>query len=198
MDAEIIDIPTTQPVLISKIQQSSMGEKTMGVIPGFWGGLTGLVQALNPLGPLVEAYTATLHYRHQVKLLQVEQERIIKEAEIRHNQIDAALQIAIKILDDRRNAMEQSIKIAIQELQQSHIERIKIIECIKNLNNGILNRSYSLEERQLMRLSLADMGNLLSNLGKQSTTNLSLIAQNTQKALDAVPSARGLLTFSSE
>jgi hypothetical protein len=49
-----------------------------------------------------------------------------------------------------------------------------------------------------MRLSLADMGNLLSNLGKQSTTNLSLIAQNTQKALDAVPSARGLLTFSSE
>lgn len=162
------------------------------------GGWKDLVKSLNPLGTAKEAFSEFLYYRHQIKVLAVEQKRIEKEAEIRHHQIDAALEIAVKILDDRRNAIEKSFSLVSQELNNQHIARAGIIEAVKNLTNDIMDGSKSVDERALSQTALSTMSEILKTMGEQSTANLTLIAQNTQKALEAIPQTKSLLTFSDD
>ena len=157
-----------------------------------------LVKSLNPLGTAKEAFSEFLYYRHQIKVLAVEQKRIEEEAGIRHHQIDAALEIAVKILDDRKNAIEKSFSLVSQELRNQHIARAGIIEAIKNLTNDIMDSSKSIDERALSQTALSTMSEILRTMGEQSTANLTLIAQNTQKALEAIPQTRSLLTFSDD
>ena len=157
-----------------------------------------LFKSLNPLGTAKEVMSEFLYYRHQIKVLNVEQKRIEEEAKIRHHQIDAALEIAVRILDDRKNAIEKSFSLVSQELSNQHIAKIGIIEAIKNLTNDIMDGSKSIEERSLSQTALSTMSEILRTMGEQSTANLSLIAQNTQKALDAMPQTRSLLTFSDD
>lgn len=157
-----------------------------------------LLKSLNPLGAAKDAVSEFLYYRHQIKVLNVEQKRIEEEAKIRHHQIDAALEIAVKILDDRKNAIEKSFCLVSQELANQHIARTGIIESIKNLTNDIMDSSKSIEERSLSQTALSTMSEILRTMGEQSTANLTLIAQNTQKALDAIPQTRSLLTFSDD
>lgn len=157
-----------------------------------------LLKSLNPLGTAKEVMSEFLYYRHQIKVLNVEQKRIEEEAKIRHHQIDAALEIAVRILDDRKNAIEKSFSLVSQELSNQHIAKIGIIEAIKNLTNDIMDSSKSIEERSLSQTALSTMSEILRTMGEQSTANLSLIAQNTQKALDAIPQTRSLLTFSDD
>ena len=87
-----------------------------------------LAELLNPLGAVKDLLSDFLYYKHQIKMLEVEQQRIIQEAGIRHHQIDAALKIAVTVLDDRRDALEKSFTVFSQELQSKRIERAKIIQ----------------------------------------------------------------------
>ena len=139
-----------------------------------------LVKSLNPLGTAKEAFSEFLYYRHQIKVLAV------------------ALEIAVKILDDRKNAIEKSFSLVSQELRNQHIARAGIIEAIKNLTNDIMDSSKSIDERALSQTALSTMSEILRTMGEQSTANLTLIAQNTQKALEAIPQTRSLLTFSDD
>ena len=151
-----------------------------------------LVEALNPFGDIKDMVADILNYQHQAKMLKVEQIRITEEAKIRHHQIDATLKVALKILEDRKKAIKNAFQIVSKELKQQHIERNEIIRSISNLNNGILDKANSLETKQLLQTALVEMSALLTNLGDQSTSKLALITENTSKALDAIPSTKGL------
>lgn len=177
--------------LIGKIQSPSLPRPDGA-------GFLGLLKSLNPLGTAKELMADILFYRHQIKVLDVEQKRIAEEANIRHHQIDAALEIAVKVLDDRRNAIEKSFQLVAQELQNQQLAREGIIKSISNLTTDIMNSAKSIEERQLSQTALSTMSEILRTMGEQSTANLSLIAQNTQKALEAIPQTKSLLTFSSD
>jgi len=149
-------------------------------------GLGSLVILLEPLGKIAkETVAEILDYRHKIKLLEAEQKRKINENKLKENQIDASLKFALKSLNERKIQLEKSFNIISKDLEQQHIERSKIIMSVSNLNNAIINKDYSFEDRQLFQTSLIEMSNLLKSMGEQSTSKLSLIAQNTQKALEA-------------
>lgn len=195
IEGEVISSPTNKSKnsveLIGKIQSPSLPRPDGA-------GFLGLLKSLNPLGTAKEIMADILFYRHQIKVLDVEQKRITEEASIRHHQINATLEIAVKILDDRRNAIEKSFQLVAQELRNQQLAREGIIKSISNLTADIMDSAKSIEERQLSQTALSTMSEILKTMGEQSTANLSLIAQNTQKALEAIPQTKSLLTFSPE
>jgi len=159
-------------------------------------GFIGLLKGLNPLQFVSESIAQICHYRHQIKILETEQLRIGKEADIRHNQIDSALKLGLKILEERRLAIEISIEVVSKELEQSHLERSKIVESISNLTDQMSDKDYSSEDRQLFYSTIGLLAETLKEMGNQGTAKLTLITNNTRKVLETVPETRALLTFS--
>jgi hypothetical protein len=172
------------------------GVKTTPAFKNNSAGFIGLLKGLNPLQFASDAIAQICHYRHQIKELETEQLRICKEAEIRHNQINSALKLGLRSLEERRLAIETSIQIASKELDQSHMERSKIVESMLNLTDQMSDKTYSSEDRLLFHSSIGLLAEILKEMGNQGTAKLNLITNNTLKALEEVPQAKAFLTFS--
>jgi len=159
-------------------------------------GFMGFLKSLNPLQFASEAIAQIVHYRHQIKILETEQKRIEAEAGIRHHQIDAALKAGLQLLEERRVALQMALQVVSKDLDNSHLEKKRILDCIDNLVKNISDQSLSIEEKQLSHTAIAMFTESLKGIGEQSIVKLDLIAKNTQKALDAMPRSELILTFS--
>lgn len=159
-------------------------------------GFMGFLQSLNPLQFASEAIAQIVHYRHQIKVLETEQKRIEAEAGIRHHQIDAALKAGLQLLEERRVALQMALQVVSKDLENSHLEKRRILDCIDNLVRNISDQSLSIEEKKLSHTAIAMFTESLKGIGEQSIVKLDLIAKNTQKALDAMPRSELILTFS--
>ena len=181
--------PTTPTKLIQDIQSSSSLKFDKSGVMGF-------VQSLNPLQFVSENIAQLAHYKYQIKVLETQQLRINKEAEIRYHQIDAALKAGLTILEERRYALQKSIEVVAKDLENTHIERKRVLDCMDNLINNISDPNLSSEEKQLSHSTMSILSESLKTMGEQSTVKLDLIAKNTQKALEALPRSEMILTFS--
>ncbi|WP_146749208.1 hypothetical protein [Paracidovorax anthurii] len=159
-------------------------------------GFMGFMKSLNPLQFASETIAQLVYYKHQVKILETEQERIEAEAGIRHHQIDAALRAGLQLLEERRVALHMALQVVSRDLENSHLEKKRILDCIDNLVKNISDPDLSLEEKQLSHTTIAMFTESLKNIGEQSIVKLDLIAKNTQKALEAMPRSELILTFS--
>lgn len=161
-------------------------------------GVMGFLKSLNPLQFASETIAQLAHYKHQVKILETEQKRIVAEANIRHHQIDAALKAGLQLLEERRNALEMALDVVTKDLEHTHLEKKRILDCIDNLVANISDPALSSEEKQLSHSTMSILSESLRTMGEQSTVKLDLIAKNTQKALEAMPRSDRILTFSEE
>jgi len=161
-------------------------------------GMIGFLKSLNPLQFASEAIAQITHYKIQIKNLETEQVRIQEEAKIRHKQIDSALKAGLQLLEERRRALEMALEVVAKDLENTHLEKQNILECISNLVKNISDTNLSIEEKQMSNTLLPELTGLLKTLGEQSTVKLDLIAQNTQKALEAMPNSDRILTFSED
>lgn len=161
-------------------------------------GVMGFLKSLNPLQFASETIAQLAHYKHQVKILETEQKRIDAEANIRHKQIDAALKAGLQLLDERRNALQMALEVVTKDLEHTHLEKKRVLDCIDNLVANISDPNLSSEEKQLSHATMSILSESLKTMGEQSTVKLDLIAKNTQKALEAMPRSDLILTFSEE
>ncbi|MAY13738.1 MAG: hypothetical protein CMI06_00200 [Oceanospirillaceae bacterium] len=161
-------------------------------------GVMGFLKSLNPLQFASEAIAQLAHYKHQVKILETEQKRIDAEANIRHHQIDSALKAGLQLLDERRNALQMALEVVTKDLEHTHLEKKRVLDCIDNLVANISDPELSSEEKQLSHATMSILSDSLKIMGEQSTVKLDLIAKNTQKALEAMPRSDLILTFSEE
>ncbi|HDY7676927.1 TPA: hypothetical protein RQJ96_004437 [Vibrio vulnificus] len=161
-------------------------------------GMMGFLKSLNPLQFASETIAQITHYKIQIKNLQTEQIRIQEEAKIRHKQIDSALEAGLQLLEERRRALEIALEVVAKDLENTHLEKQNILDCISNLVKNISDPKLSIEEKQMSNILLPELTGLLKTLGEQSTVKLDLIAQNTQKALEAMPNSDRILTFSED
>jgi hypothetical protein len=161
-------------------------------------GVMGFLSSLNPLQFASETIAQLAHYKHQVKVLETEQKRIEAEANIRHHQIDAALKAGLQLLEERRIALQMALEVVSKDLEHTHIEKKRILDCMDNLVANISNPELSSEEKQLSHATISIFSDSLKSMGEQSTVKLDLIAKNTQKALEAMPRSDLLLSFSGE
>lgn len=158
-------------------------------------GVMGFLKSLNPLQFASETIAQIVHYKHQIKVLETEQKRIDAEAGIRHHQIDAALKAGLQLLEERRVALQMALEVVSNDLENSHIEKQRVLDCIDNLVRNISDPNLSSEEKQLSHTAIALFTDSLRSIGEQSVVKLDLIAKNTQKALEALPRSELLLTF---
>lgn len=161
-------------------------------------GAMGFLKSLNPLQFASETIAQITHYKIQIKNLETEQLRINAEASIRHKQIDSALKAGLQLLEERRKALEMALEVVTKDLENTHLEKKDILACISNLVKNISDPNLTSVEKQMSHALMPDLTNLLKCLGEQSTVKLELIAQNTQKALEAIPNSDKILTFSEE
>ena len=161
-------------------------------------GVMGFLNSLNPLQLASETIVQLAHYKYRIKVLETEQRRIDGEVHLRHQQIDADLTLALQILDDRRSTLHLSLEGTLKDLEQVHIEKKRIIDCIDNLIANISNPTLSSEEKQLSYATMTILTDSLKVMGEQSSVKLDVIAKNTQKALEAMPNINLSLTFKRE
>jgi hypothetical protein len=161
-------------------------------------GMMGFLKSLNPLQFASEAIAQITHYKIQIKHLETEQLRISEESKIRHKQIDSALKAGLQLLEERRKALEMSLEVVAKDLENTHLEKKNILDCISNLVKNISDPKLSIEEKEMSNTLMPELTGLLKTLGEQSTVKLDLIATNTQKALEAMPNSDRILTFSQE
>ncbi|RME57437.1 hypothetical protein D6779_08665 [Candidatus Parcubacteria bacterium] len=179
--------------LIGKVEHNYRFEKVSQDFFDFLG-------ALNPLGHISDTIARILEYKVEIKRLEVEGKRIEREAKIRHHQIDAALKVAISMLNERREAIRGFLSIASKEIDNCHVERMAIVRTIDNLNDLIKDKKVSLETRKMAIESLPIMTKLLSDYGDKGSAAFKQLVDTTQKAIDHInaPSARHLLSFPTE
>lgn len=161
-------------------------------------GMIGFLKSINPLQFASETIAQITHYKIQIKNLETEQLRIREEAKIRHKQIDSALKAGLQLLEERRKALEMSLEIVSKDLENTHLEKKNILDCISNLVKNISDPKLSIAEKEMSNTLMPELTGLLKTLGEQSTVKLDLIAKNTQKALEAIPNSDRILTFSEE
>ena len=159
-------------------------------------GISGFLQSLNPLQFASDTIAQIVHYKHQIKILETEQKRIEAEAGIRHHQIDAALMAGLQLLEERRVAMQMALQVVSHDLENSHLEKKRILDCIEKLVSNISDQRLTLEEKQLSHTAIGLFTDALKGAGEQSIVKLDLIAKNTQKALEAIPRSELILTLS--
>lgn len=152
------------------------------------------IKSLSPLQFASEKISEIIYYKHQIKILELEQNKIEAEAKIRHHQINAALHAGLKLLEERRVTLHMTLQVVCKDLEHSQIEKKELLDCIDNLVKNISNPSLSLDEKKISFAAISHFTELLKNIGEQNIIKLDLIAKNTQKALEAMP--RSELTFS--
>lgn len=91
-----------------------------------------------------------------------------------------------------------ALEVVSRDLEHTHIEKKRILDCMDNLVGNISNPELSSEEKQLSHATMSILSDSLKYMGEQSTVKLDLIAKNTQKALEAMPRSDLLLSFSGE
>lgn len=162
----------------SKIDEvkSSVGELQSNNHSGW----ASIFKSLNVLGTISEAYAKTLAYRVEVKRLEAEQKRVEAQAKIIHDGIDKTFQLKIEELKTRRMELEAFYVTLNKELQQTHIERMTILEMAQNAQKYALLPNIPLEERQLFKDYSLECLRDLSTLGDKSTVRL-------QSVIEALP-----------
>jgi len=145
--------------------------------------------ALNPLGPIAEAYGRTLAYKLEVKRLDVELEGVKGHAIAARYMIDSQLRLKIEELNQRHSglrAIEQSINGELRTLQ---IERAEVLKMARDTHREALQAGLSNEERDFLYKMAMDLIRQLPTFGDRARMTL----QNMIKALPPVPSVAGLL-----
>ena len=150
-------------------------------------GFPALLKSLSPFQTFAETIAQITYYKHQIRMLDVEQTRIEEEAKIKHHQIDAALSAGLRTLEERRMAFEASLGLVAKKLEHSHIEKNRIIDSIQLLTKNIANQQVSIEDKRISMEAISYLTESLKTIGEQSIISLELIAKSTLKALDTSP-----------
>lgn len=163
----------------SKIDEvkSSVGELNANNNSGW----TYIFKSINVLGTISEAYAKTLVYRVEVKRLEAEQERVEAQAKIIHDGIDKTFRLKIEELKTRRMELEAFYITLNKELEQTHIERMVILEMAQNAQKQSSMPNISFEERQLFKDFSLECIRDLSNLGDKSTVRLQTVIESLPK-----------------
>lgn len=105
--------------------------------------------SINSLDVIKELYSKTLTYKTEVKRLNVEKERIRKQAEIIHNKINADFKLNLKILQERENTLASHFLALDRKLKETYIERKKLLQMAKDCMTNISKRNISIEEKKM-------------------------------------------------
>lgn len=133
-------------------------------------------QKFNPLGAIADAYAQTLAYKIETKRLEVEQNRINKQAEITHNVLDKTFKLKMEELEQRKLALIGFYETVNRELERLHIERKKVEEMANNALDYVA-KSNNMEEKILFKEILVELIHQLPNFGEQANVSLKTLVQ---------------------
>ncbi len=136
-----------------------------------------ILKEFNPMGAIAEAYAKTLAYKIEVKRLDVEIQRINKQAEIAHNVIDKTFKLKMEELSHRRIALVGFYQTVNAELERLHIERIKVLEMAQRAQQKAFEDGLTIEERQLWKDMAIEMTRELPNFGSKANDSLQKLVQ---------------------
>lgn len=138
---------------------------------------TKVTKLINPLGYLAEAYANTLAYKIETKRLEVEIERINKQAEIAHNAIDKTFNLKMEELKQRRAALAAFYEITNNELERLHIDKKKVMDTAEFAFQQILKPELGLEEKRMFKDIAIEATKSLPKFGEQANESLKQIVE---------------------
>ena len=124
--------------------------------------------------------------------------RIEEEAMLRHKQLDMAFEIEITKIEERRKVLQDGFALIAKMLDNIHLQKREITAVISDLSRSLSNMDLTIEEKQIIRETIGDLSKLSISIGQEGTASMNILAQNTQKALESLPSSRELLALGKE
>ncbi len=100
-------------------------------------GLSSLVEALNPLGIIGKAITEILAYRVAAKKLEVERERIRKQAEVINIAMQSRLAYELRQFELQREALLACLRHSENVLRERRATRTAFIESMNNVSRDM-------------------------------------------------------------
>lgn len=157
------------------------------------GAVLALVQAVNPLGVIAEAYARTLAYRLESRRIDVELRCMHELARLNHARIDNSYRLAMAKLCHQRQLIDRTFALVEQELGDLRIEReglrrIAYLFSLKALGDGI-----SSVDRKHLLDAVTETNAIIRECGAQSIIVLAMLVRGTtghKRATKALPAGR--------
>lgn len=149
--------------------------------------LQNLSALINPIGTIAGAISQILHYRYQIRMLEVEAQRIEREAKVKHHQIERAYEVAIRALEERRKTLEASFQVAADNIRNINAQRTDLTKQIVELSKALVSPQLSIHEKEVISTTIKEISTLCVNLGQEGCASLQLIVENTKKSFEGLP-----------
>jgi hypothetical protein len=153
----------------------------------------GNLKEVEALGVIAVAYANTLAYKLECKRLDTELKRIREQKIIMTDMIKKSFEIQMKQLEIREMGMKKAFKKTNKELDNIHIERMKVLKLAEIFAQKTMSDGISFEER-----------NLYKDMAIEFTKQIPIFAdkanESLKKLVDALPDVKipyGLLTDAS-
>lgn len=161
-------------ITINNIESSHLPSPS---VAGKW---ATVLEAFNPLGSIVDMYARTLAYKIETKRLDAELRRMEAQAAIAHDVLDKTFQLKMAELANRRMELMAFYQTVNTELDRLHIERAEILKMAQAVQEKILAKGISLEERQLFKDMTMELVRELPKFADQANRSL-------QQLVEALP-----------
>jgi len=161
-------------------------------------GFLELLGRLNPFGAIGSVLSQVLDYKREIKYFELDILRIEEEAKLRNKQLDMAFQIEITKIEERRKVLQDGFAVIAKMLDNIHMQKLEITSVISDLSESLSSTDLALEEKRIIRETIGDLSKLSISVGQEGTACMNILAQNTQKALESLPSSRELLALGRE
>jgi hypothetical protein len=136
-----------------------------------------VLKTFNPLGPLAESYAKTLAYKIECKRLDAEVRRIEEQSFVLRESTEKVYKLRMEELLQRRTALERFYDTVQNQLENLHIERMKVLEMAELVTKKALDPSISLEERKLYKEMASEITAQIPNFGDRANQSLQTIVE---------------------
>jgi len=136
-----------------------------------------VIKALNPLGPIADAFANALAYKLETKRLASELEQMESQAKIAHRVTRNTFRLKMEQLQHRRIALIGFYNTVNNELQRLHIERKTVLEMAQLAQKKSFEGHLSIDERKMLAEMSVQCIKELKNFGDKSNESLQKLVQ---------------------
>ncbi len=140
-------------------------------------GMVGLLQKLNPVGGLFDAYNRTLEYRAESKRIEAELERMREQAKLAHAYLNNTLKEHIAALECRQAELKSCLQAYGNEQNDRRQNRLELMQHRANTVNAMLSPDLAIEHKQLLVQMVCEIGKQIADVDNKAQQSLDSMLQ---------------------
>ena len=110
-----------------------------------------VIENIKPLGQIAEMFARALTYKIEIKRLEIEEKKIIEQANLAHHAIERTYQLKLEELSQKRQALTNSYNLVYKELNNIHIQKMEILKMLQSIQKELCDPAKSIEDKENLK-----------------------------------------------